>query len=564
MANEIKENQDRPQVQPEKEKPSDQAKAAADDNKTVLEKFDDQAAENIKKIEDAFEERIPESKIAEIALTRVREMKEAQKAEIRTTFKNFKQQFETNQIQNKTDREALAAKLLQEAQNIADARINSLEAVLGMLVKPGQYMTEQDVVALKKILVGIEKISAEDLKTQEILNKLRHRQKSGEQLSDDDYDHIIKMIKPFDLTTKGAKPQENFDATSAGIIVGFMNPVERYKLVQKYMESPDRTKTAELIDGFLRTGILNVAQGEELFQEAMKKQPPIISEAEFRNTYQKNLKNGFYVDEARRVQEALQQQVRDISGEYANNKFERFASTPMVGFAVLTHSFFWILTNVLASGGDFGTMFRNPFLWAAVGEAALALEMTTGSTKRGTGDYGIGAGWISSVVRSITEEGGQISSTQENAYKIIGETYLSYPDFGSYLENGGAATIIRLRKAKAASGAKGSDLAITFDELFQAEASDSQKSLLKAAQDRFPKQINVQINSIAEATTVLELSSEEEFNKKLGYIKDAQGLKGSPSKAAPASSPASVPQALVAPQLSVTSGTPKIVLPDGQ
>lgn len=283
------------------------------------------------------------------------------------------------------------------------------------------------------------------------------------------------MINPFDITEKDAKPQQHFETTTAGILIGFMSGKQRYKLIEEMIDSPS-DKTGEVIDGFLRNGILSVAQGEELFKKAVQK--GVVSQKEFETTYQKNIDDGFYVEEVKKVKEAMDAEVKRMQGMYVNNSFDRVAGAPLLGAGMLLHSFFWILTNVLASGGDFKALLNpknNPYLWAAIGEGALALEMTSGSMKRNR-SFGIGAGWLSRTVERITEKEGAVNTVKQNAYAVIGETYLSYRDFGSYLENGGAATILNARSAKSGQGAKGSELMISFDELLASEKDETQKS----------------------------------------------------------------------------------------
>jgi|GEM_PF-3402749 len=550
MTNE-KENQ--PQILPTREEPVDKAKAD-ETNKTVLEKFDEKADQNMSKIDDAFEKRISASKMAEIALVEVRTMKENEKRAVKSTFETFKKQYQDTKIQNLSEREELASTLLKKAESEADYRLHNIEMVLNMLVK-GDYITEAEAVSLKHIMVGVERVSIEDVETQKVLTKLQERK----ELSDADYSLVINKINPVLLTARDAKPQENFDTTSSGILIGFMNPAQRFKLVEKYMDSPKSGQTGDLIDGFLKTGILTVAQGEELFGLALQKH--VVSQTQFDQIYKNQLHNGFYVEEAKKVQEGIQKEVTRISGRYANNEFERLAGTPMVGAAVMAHSFFWILTNVLASGGDFGMMLRNPYLWAAVGEGALALEMTTGSMKKGTGDYGIGAGWISRAIEKISEKEGDLSSVKRNAYNVMGEIYGSYPEFGSYLENGGAQTILTLRKAKSIGGKSGGELAITVDELMKAETNDRQKALLQAAQDHNPKVTLSQINGISEVIRVLEINSQGEFNHQLNYFKESQGLKPS-NETVFAGAPAAAPIAV--PAIQPLAVPPKVILPDKQ
>lgn len=505
-----------PEKQPQK--PQQPVKPVDEATRLVLGKFDEKEAEATKKVEEIFEKKISGSKMGEVALTEVRTMKEQQKVAVKTTFERFKKEYQEKAEDNKSERDTLAKELLERAEKEAEARVQNIQLILNMLVK-GDYITEEEAAALKRVLVGIEKISAKDIQTQEILLKLQQ----GRGLDKQDYARIITMISPHDLTARDAKPRERFEATSAGILIGFMTPVQRYQLVEELMDSYKREQTAEVIDGFLRTGILTVAQGEELFKEAVQKK--IITEQQFQEVYKKRLDQGFYVDEVKKVRDAMEAEVKRMKGMYDVNLMERVVGKPLLGAGMLLHSFFWILTNVLAAGGDFKSLFRNPYMWAAVGEGALALEMTSGSIKRGTENWGIGSGWISRAIERMSEREGPKTTAEKQAVKMMADIYLSYPDFGAYLENGGVTTILNIRKAKTGQGLKGAELAISYEELRKSELDQLQQSRLEDANKKFPQKMTVQINTIAEALVILKVESQGDFNAKLSDIKYAQGLK---------------------------------------
>ncbi len=514
-----------PQKNPEKKqqgKIETQKPPVDEATRTVLGKFDEIETEQVGVVEKMFDDRISRSKLPEVALGDMIELKEAQKTIVRATVSRFKQEFQDRSQENISERDLLAQQLLERAKIEAESRTQRVQLVLSMLIK-GDYATPEEAAALKRTLAGIEKISSSDIETQQILIKL---QKHSE-LTAEDYDHIVKMINPLDLTAKDSKPRAKFEATSAGILVGFMTGAQRYKLVQELMDSPKRGQTAEVIDAFLRTGILTIAQGEELFQMAVQKKA--IDETEFKETYRKRLDQGFYVDEVKKMKETMDAEIRRMKGMYDTNMMERVVGAPLLGAGMLLHSFFWILTNVLAAGGDFKTMFKkNPYIWAALGEGALALEMTSGSIKKGSGTFGIGSGWISRLCERIGEKEGPLNTAKQNAYALMGDIYLNYPDMGSYLENGGVGRILEVRNAKTGQGKQGKDLVIKFEELLQSETNPDQQARLKDANRKFPQKTEAQINGMGEALMVTEIKTQEEFNGKLAIIKQDQGLTGGP------------------------------------
>lgn len=510
---------------PEKQKQQPKPAPVDETTRTVLGKFDEKEEENLKKVEEMFEGKLSTSKIGEIGIVEVRKMKEDQKKAVRDTFDRFKKEFQDKSQENKSERDTLAAQLLEQAQSEAEFRILNLQVIFAKLVK-GDYMTEDEAAAIKRVIVGVEKISTKDIETQQILLKL----KGDQELNGQDYNFIVDKVanvNPAALTSKDAKPQERFEVTTAGILIGFMSPRQRYKMIEVMMDSPKRNQTAEVIDGFLRTGILTVAQGEELFKEAVQKK--VMTQEDFDTIYKKNFDKGFYVDEVKKVRDAINAEANRMRGMYSENLMNRVVGSPMIGAGMLLHSFFWILTNVLASGGDFKSLFRNPYIWAALGEGALALEVTSGSMKKGVGEFGIGAGWVSRAVEKFTEKEGPKTSVEKNALAVMGDMYLNYLDFGKYLENGGAMTILKIRKAKAAQGLNGKELAITFDELMKSETDKTRQGLLADAQKKFPQKTAAQINGIAEIMIILKMESQEDFNSKLGFVKDSQGLTSGPA-----------------------------------
>jgi hypothetical protein len=276
---------------------------------------------------------------------------------------------------------------------------------------------------------------------------------------------------------------------------------------------------------------------EELFKEGLEKK--VIKQSEFESTYRDRMDKGFYVEEVKKTQQALKDASHQMDKMYDNSLFERITGGSLVGTGLALHSFFWLLTNLLAAQGNFMSLLHNPYVWAAIGEAALAAEIIPGSLKIGSGNLGIGSGWVTRLYEKISEKEGKLSTAKENSYKVIGEIYLNFRDFGGYLENGGAGTIHNLRAAKSAGGEGGEKLLISIDELLAEEKDPMQQERLKHAVEKFPKQTYQQINAVAEALTVLEIDNQTTFNAKLQYIKDEQGLKNSPT---PTITPGTQPQ----------------------
>jgi hypothetical protein len=207
--------------------------------------------------------------------------------------------------------------------------------------------------------------------------------------------------------------------------------------------------------------------------------------------------------------------------------------SPLLGAGLTIHAFFWLLTNILAANGDFKSLFKNPWFFAALGEGAAGIEIATGSMKKGTGDVGMGSGWISRAIESIGEKEGPKSDNQKRALEMVAKVYENYPDFGDYLYNGGVETIMKIHKDKMAQGKQGIELQITYDDLLKEEKNADRLSILKKYGEHMNKdQMTVQISTISQAATILDVKKPEDFQKYLNEFKTQQGLAATPTAVA--------------------------------
>jgi len=485
----------------------------------VLGQFDEKAKKYAERMKEIFEKRISRPGLGEIAIREVGQMEQGQKQAISKLFEKYKMEFQQLAATRKGDRDKLANELFDRADREATALVEQVEAVMQSLVK-GNFITENEIVDLRKRLVGIEKIASEPngKKLGELLIKLNN---NGEP-SESDYADIIKILNPRDITKKDAKPQENFEATTCGLLIALMKPDQRFKLVQKLMDFPRHMETGSVIDGFMRNGILNGMQGEALFLQAFQK--GIISRQEYED-YQTKIKDGTYQKEAKKIQDEINTQVQRLKGMYNENLMNRVVGAPMLGLGMLLHSIFWLITNILASGGNFKEIANNPYVYAAIGEGALGLEVASGSMKKGTETLGIGAGKVTGWIERMGKKDAPKNDTEKRAYDMLADIYLNYPDFGHYLEKGGAEAILDLRKEKEGKGKKGLELHITLQELIKKEEKNkSQQQLLSNAARRYSQETEKQINAVGEICFILSIKKQDEFNRKLGIIKDSQGL----------------------------------------
>ena len=180
---------------------------------------------------------------------------------------------------------------------------------------------------------------------------------------------------------------------------------------------------------------------------------------------------------------------------------------------------------MLASCGNLSAIARNPYIYAAIGEGALAVEMTTGAMKKGSENWGLGSGWLSRLFERMSEKDKPKTTDEQRAYKQLGEVIQGYPKFADYLKQGGAATIVSLRTAKFNQGKKGAEMAISFDELLEAEKGNTvQQDRLKEIQHNFPREFAAQINLVAESMFILKFEKQDDYLAKARLIEESQGL----------------------------------------
>jgi len=76
----------------------------------------------------------------------------------------------------------------------------------------------------------------------------------------------------------------------------------------------------------------------------------------------------------------------------------------------------------------------------------------------------------------------------------------------------------------------------------KSETNKSLQARLQDAHDKNEKKITAQINGMAEIFTILKMEKQQDFNDKIGFVKDSQGLTSGPTavSAGPAPQPGPV------------------------
>lgn len=493
--------------------------AAAEARKAVLEKLKEKRDEMIDQVTKAFDERASYggSQMSEQAKNTILLMRDRQIEEIRKTYDDMINRFDERISKDSTlDMEALAEELMDSANSTAKQRLEKLKAVLAKKVE-GAFMTTAEVAAIEKAVLGIEQFE----KTHPEMHALFVKISEGGDITPEEYEQIIKLINPADLTKIGVTGPETFETTGAGLLIGLMNPAQRFELIKQMMESDKKEMTIDLMDAFMKTGVLTVIQGEELFKRAIE--AGVITQEKYDAEYKEKLEGTYYADELAKFREALgSETAQEIGGKFSKNVVERFVGMPMLHTLLMLWGGTTALVNILASRekGNFAQTLKNiagnEFFWLGAGAAGVGYEGATGTMRDGRSRggvldaFGLGEGNISAWLDKVLSDEDRESTVKRNGVKVLAENYLGAPaDFRAYLENGGHSTIIKMKGQKDASGAP----AMNLEKIIETEEDAEQKARLerlKPLNGQPERKIDRLLYGVAISAEVLEIDESKE------------------------------------------------------
>lgn len=461
---------------------------AAKARQAVIEKLEEKRDEMISDLEDAFNERMSfgGSQMEERAKNRMLILRDRQIDEVRQTYDSLIKEFnERVRMDSSVNLETLAQELLENANNKTRQRLQKLRAVLNEKIE-GTYMTTREAAEIARAVEGIKDFE----KTHPELHQLFIKISENGAMTESDYKQIVAMIEPDKLPQVGNKNIEFYEVTGAGLLISMMSPFQRYELVLNFMESDKGKETDELIDGFLKTGVLTLMQGEQLFQRALEK--GLLTQEEYEKKYKNNLESTYYTDQLKQFRDAMQSEVYPkFSGKYSKNVVDRFVGKPLLHSLLALWGGTTALINALASRkpGDFAQTLKNiasnKFFWLGAGAAGVGIEGASGSMREGRKRGGIleflglGEGYISQLIDHLLDDDEKADVQKRNALKSLAENYLGAPpDLRSYLEQGGHQTIMKLRGQFDAQG----NPVLSLDKLIEKEEHTGRKELLKNLQ----------------------------------------------------------------------------------
>lgn len=504
--------------------------------------------EMIRQLENAYDKRISAGSkaLSEIALTAVTEKKEQQKKEIAELF-DRREKEAAEQIT--ADRDALSRQILGTTTEEAQNKITQVESIIERSRGENAFLDDAAVAKMLEDLKGVEKLAAEDKVMQAIAEKLLN----GQDIGPGDYEYIIGILNPYDIQKQAGGNKETCDATSAGIIVGFMKPEQRFKLVDLFMDSQKKAQTPVLIDSFIRTKVLTGYQAEVLlngdaggFRGAVQR--GIITPEQYQSDFKAKFDNGFYAQEIQKYEKMMEEMMKKgPSGEYSNNIMNRVVGRPLAGGLLALWGAVLSALNIAANWSDKKSWVTNPYIYAGLAGMVAGTEIATGTVKAGTPWFG--AGVIGRGIDSLSEndkQNGLKNRARDQIAQAI-DPAKSPGEFIAFLDNGGYATIMDARKKKESEGDKASPI-ITIEDLIAAEqGKDAMQSARLANLAKLPQGIRdgvtVNVGKIAEAgVNIFNIDNSQEFGTLLADIRKSQRPQESPaSPSAAPSGPATPP-----------------------
>lgn len=505
---------------------------AAEARKAVIEKLNDKRDEMIESVKEAFDERISfgGDQTSEQAKDRIIFIRDRQIAEITRTYDELVRDFEKRiSGDSSLDMNKLADELLKDANDTARRRLEQLKVVLAKKIE-GAFMTTAEVAAIEKAVTAIELFDKDHPELHALFVKIGE----GGNLTPEEYAQVINLMNPADLGKIGVSGPEAFETTASGLLIGVMSPAQRFELVKRYMESDKKENTAQLIDAFLKTGVLSLMQGEELFKLAVS--AGALSSEEFESEYKKKLESAYYADELKKFREAVGgETARDIGGRFSRNVVERFVGKPLLHTLLMLWGGTTMLVNALASRekGNFAQSLKNiadnKFFWLGAGAAGVGYEGATGTMRDGRGRggaldfFGLGEGNISAWLDKMLSDEDREDVVKRNALKLLAENYLGAPPaFRDYLENGGHATIMKFKDEKDARG----NPVMSLEKMLEKEEGAVQKGRLeelKSMNGEPGKRIDKMLLAVAVSASALGIDeSKETLESWLKKIRETQ------------------------------------------
>lgn len=406
----------------------------------------------------------------------------------------------------------------QIAQATAEAEetLKNYEAMIPENIQ-GSF-TGHDVYELTKAFAAFEKIQDPAIKT--TFDKLAQDPK--ENLIPEEYQRIIQLWNPAELNLQKVSAKESYDTSVVGLLLEMMEPHQRVKLVQEFMNSPKKNDTPAVLHALLATGLLEYPEGQKL-HELMQKNSIFIPPGSFRTPKE-------YQQLQDQTKTAVQTEVEaNFMGQFSKNIMDRIVGKTGLGLIGTFAAGSTLLLNLILHKGKIHEM-------GLYGNAALAglvagIESVSGTYKQGnrTGffdKFGFGHGAVSEFLQKKKPD----KDMQENVERQFFDSFHALPEgIQEYLSNGGIKTAAQVRKKKLDTF-KGNAALISVNDLLEFELAKSSPAVMqverltafRSTSKQQLKEINRYLNITAESANALKINTGDHLTRKLHDIETAK------------------------------------------
>lgn len=365
----------------------------------------------------------------------------------------------------------------------------------------------QKLVSLSEKIRNIALLAEKDKPFQEAFTRVIHSAE-GEKLEEKDIGTLLQHIDNVKA--------DNIDALKLGTVIGMMHPNQKLQFAKTVIDKRPE-KAPQFLDALLRTGNLSVTQGIEAFSYAEKKGIKLPSLADKKGKFNEEE----YVKAQEEFDHASRGKIEQMVRPYENPALKMLTLKNVGGLLVTVWGFVMAALNIIVAvkAKRPGSLLTNPYVYlsgAAVG---------TGRAMRGLPavPFGEDLGDFFKMEKEIRSE------EKEQHRKALIEVYMNRPTFARYLDNGGFATLRKVREAKEKMGEKKKrgekhPLYITAKELIDAEPDATRKNTLKNLLDTYKAEIfERDINVVAQTAYTLAIHDQDRFNQ---FVKESRAREG--------------------------------------
>lgn len=196
-------------------------------------------------------------------------------------------------------RDRIADEVLKEFNQDGHAKVDQFLRTVDRKTDGG-LVSPWDVAEIEKAVYAAAKIDMQNPEMGKTWEKVLNKVRNNNELNDADYQAIIGLLNPVGLHKSSADIKAGFEATTAGSMLSYMRPDQRFALVEHFMSTPDKKAgTADLIESFLSMGFYSLSNrnkskrtGRKFVRASLDQK--VITQAEYDTRFKPNFENNQY------------------------------------------------------------------------------------------------------------------------------------------------------------------------------------------------------------------------------------------------------------------------------